>query len=218
VTTGFVEVANTMPQPEDNSAQLQSLLDLAARGKDDAYGELIANASDRLLRLTRKMLWNYPHLRRWEQTDDVFQTAVIRLHRSLSEVRPDSVRGFFGLATTQIRRTLIDLARHHFGPEGQGAKHHTDGGGIAADDPGGVLSNETDESNRPETLERWAAFHEAVERLPNDLREVFQLVWYGGLEQKDVAKLVGVSISTVQRRLYDARRTLSTALYGERPT
>lgn len=94
-----------------NTTQLQALLDKAGEGDQTAYDELIVQASDRLLKLTRKMLRSYPHLRRWEQTDDVFQNAVMRLHRSLSEVQPESVRQFFGLAATQIRRTLIDLAR-----------------------------------------------------------------------------------------------------------
>ena len=61
------------------------------RAMTGAYGELIAKATDRLLRLTRKMLRNYPHLRRWEQTDDVFQRAAMRLYRSLGEVQPTSL-------------------------------------------------------------------------------------------------------------------------------
>lgn len=99
-----------MDRPNGNSTQLQVLLDRAADGSGAAYDELIALASQRLLKLTRKMLRNYPQLRRWEQTDDVFQNAVLRLHRSLADVQPQSVRDFFGLAATQIRRTLIDLA------------------------------------------------------------------------------------------------------------
>ena len=206
-----------MSQPEGNTTQLQALLDLAAEGHDDAYGELIAKASDRLLKLTRKMLRNYPHLRRWEQTDDVFQSAVMRLHRSLGEVKPESVRQFFGLAVTQIRRTLIDLARHYFGPEGQAAKHHTDGGGTASNENGGVLENQQAETARPESLEAWADFHEAVEQIHADEREVFQLVWYGGMEQKDVASLLGVSVPTIKRRWHRARLSVFNALDGKQP-
>ncbi len=205
-----------MSQPEGNTTQLQALLDLAAEGQDDAYGELIALASDRLLKLTRKMLRNYPHLRRWEQTDDVFQNAAMRLHRSLSEVRPDSVRNFFGLAVTQIRRTLIDLARHHFGPEGQAAKHHSDGDG-KFDDSGGILQNQADSTVRPESLESWASFHEAVEQIPDDEREVFQLVWYGGMAQKEVASLLGVSVPTVKRRWHRAQLLVHETMQGEAP-
>ena len=134
---------------QGNSIQLQPLLDLAAEGSDEAYGELISQASERLLKLTRRMLRDFPKLKRWEQTDDVFQTAALRLYRSLAEVQPDSVREFFGLGTTQIRRTLIDLARQHFGPEGHGAKHHTDGHDKAADDD--LLKQQLGHNLKPES-------------------------------------------------------------------
>lgn len=195
-----------MPESEGSTTQLQALLDLAAKGNDDAYGELIAKASDRLLKLTRKMLRNFPHQNRWEQTDDVFQTDVLRLHQSLSEVRPNSVREFFGLATTQIRRTLIDLARHYFGPEGLGAKHETDVDvKESAGDGGGKIQHEPVTTDQPETLELWTRFHESVEALPDDEREVLSLVWYSGTTQKEAAELLQISDRTVIRRLNRAR-------------
>ena len=113
-----------MTSSHHESGELQTLLDRGVRGEEGVYDELMARASKRLLALTRKMLKNYPHVHRWEQTDDVFQTAAMRMHRSLSEVKPESVRQFFGLAAPQIRRTLIDLIRHHFGPEGATAQDH----------------------------------------------------------------------------------------------
>jgi RNA polymerase sigma factor (sigma-70 family) len=205
-----------MVQSEGNTAQLQRLLDRAAEGSDDAHEELITKASQRLLKLTRKMLRGYPHLRRWEQTDDVFQTAVMRLHRSLADVKPDSVRHFFALAATQIRRTLIDLARHHFGPQGQAAKHQSNAG-EAVSDGGGELQNKPDAGNPPETLESWAQFHEAVEQLPDDEREVFELVWYGGMAQKDIAALLDISEPTVKRRWRAARLQLHKTFGGINP-
>ena len=124
---GVLEQANSMYQGGDTT-QFQRLLDGWAAGDDAARTELLERAAQRLLELTRRMFRNYPQLRRWEETDDVFQNAILRLYRSLGDVRPDSVRGFFALAATQIRRTLIDLARHHFGPEGSAARHHSDVG------------------------------------------------------------------------------------------
>jgi RNA polymerase sigma-70 factor (ECF subfamily) len=199
-----------------NTTQLQHLLDQAAKGNDDAYAELISQASVRLQKLTAKMLRKYPHLRRWEQTDDVFQNAVIRLHRSLGEVKPDSVRHFLALAATQIRRTLVDLARHHFGPQGQAAKHHTDAGGLNSDG-GNLMQNKADTDHRPETLQLWADFHEAVGNLSAEQREVFELVWYGELGRADIAELLGVSEPTVKRRLRAARVHLFKALDGNFP-
>ncbi|MCB9925620.1 MAG: sigma-70 family RNA polymerase sigma factor [Planctomycetaceae bacterium] len=200
---------------QGNTTQLQALLDLASEGDDEAYGQLVSQASERLLKLTRKMIQGFPRLRRWEATDDVFQTAAMRLYRSLSEVKPESVRDFFGLAATQIRRTLIDLARHHYGPEGHGAKHHTDGDGQAADD--GVLKQQSGQNLKPESLDAWVRFHEAVEQLPKHEQEVFQLLWYAGLQQSEAATLLGVSVPTVQRRWYQAQHYLRRAADGNSP-
>jgi len=83
------------------------------------------------------MFHGFPQLRRWEQTDDVFQNSMVKLHRALSEVRVESVRHFFNLAAVQVRRELLDLAKHHFGPHGGAANHHTDS--QPADDVGGSL-------------------------------------------------------------------------------
>jgi len=59
------------------------------------------------------MLGRFPTVRGWADTGDVLQSAVMRLLRALKEVRPGSVRDFFGLAAEQMRRELLDLARHH---------------------------------------------------------------------------------------------------------
>lgn len=205
-----------MPPTSGNTTQLQDLLDQAAKGNASAYDELVGKAAYRLTKLTRKMLRNYPHLRRWEQTDDVFQNAVMRLHRSLSEVKPETVRQFFGLATTQIRRTLIDLARHHFGPEGMGAKHQSDGGRSASE-----IERHTqqapDRADEPGSLEAWASFHETIETLPAEEREAFQLVWYAGVTQREVADLLKVSERTIIRRVNHARLLISRAMQGQSP-
>ena len=47
------------------------------------------------------------------------------------------------LAAVQVRRELLDLAKHHFGPEGGGANHHTDG--QPADDEGGAMHESAEE-------------------------------------------------------------------------
>ena len=99
-------------QAEASDTQLQNLIALAASGEKSAREALLDHACDRLLRLTRKMFHGYPRLRRWEQTDDVFQNSLIRLHRALCDVKVESVRHFFNLAAVQVRRELLDLAKH----------------------------------------------------------------------------------------------------------
>ncbi len=152
------------------------------------------------------MLKTNQRVRRWAETDDVLQNSLIRLHRSLDEVRPESARQFYGLATTQIRRELIDLARKYHGAEGVGANHHTDGG-ISADNK----SNNAE----PNNIEAWAKFHEIVEALPEPERDVVNLLWYEEMTQPEAAEVLGVSLATLKRRWQSARIRLSDTLDGD---
>ncbi len=195
------------------TTEVSELLDRLGDGDGTARDRLIALAQGRFVALARAMLRRYPQVRRWEQTDDLLQAALMRLHRSLAQVRLEGVKHFDNLAAAQIRRELIDLARHYHGPEGLGANHHTDGA-----EPDGRLARIADPSGRPETLQEWAAFHEAVDRLPEEERQIIGLLWYGGLSHAQAAEALGVSTKTVQRRWTSARLMIRDALGGESPT
>jgi RNA polymerase sigma-70 factor (ECF subfamily) len=205
-------------QPQSEAASTAYLLSQAARGDVQAHDDLLRHVGGRLLQLTRRMLRGYPHLQRWEQTDDVYQTAVLRLHQALADVTPESAQHFWHLAALQIRRTLIDLVRTHFGPQGQAANHHSDGALARGDAEAEIVRNATPAGAEPFTLEEWSAFHEAVDRLSEAERSVFQLVWYAGLTQQQAAQTLGVSLPTVQRRWYAAQVNLYQTLRDERPS
>jgi RNA polymerase sigma-70 factor (ECF subfamily) len=204
-----------MDEASGHTARLQHWLDRMRDGDDQARNDLFAHAAERLRRLTSRMLRRFPALRRWEQTDDVLQNATLRLHRALAEMRPDSARHFYNLAAVQIRRELVDLARHHFGPQGQAAHHHTEAGLAPAEE--GTLEQEPGDTEEPDTLEGWTRFHEAVETLPEEEREVFNLLWYEGLDQPGAAEVLGVGLRTVKRRWQKARLLLYETLHGEAP-
>lgn len=196
--------------------QLQRDIDRALAGDEHARSALIDHACDRLVKLTRKLFHRHPDLRRWEQTDDVAQTAMLRLHRALSDVKPESVRHFFNLAAVMIRRTLLDLAKHHLGPHGQGANHHTDG--LPPDEPGGAVHRAADPASEPTDLEGWTEFHAQVGKLPEEEQEVVNLLFYEALTQEEAAKVLGVSLRTLKRRWQSARCRLHDALNPEGPT
>lgn len=194
--------------------ELQDSLDAANAGDDAAFERLIRRFESRFRTLASQMMRRYPRLRRWEETDDIFQAMSIRLHRSLTDAKPNSIRQFVGLSATQTRRTLIDLSRHYYGALGHGKKHQTEGGGRAADDPGGAVDRDSHQSNEPISMEQWSDFHEAVEQLPVEAREAFELIWYTGLQQEEASRLLGVSRRTIIRRLNEARMLLGEMLNG----
>src|SRR5438105_2429510 len=115
-----------MAEPSGPSTvKIQGCLQRLQAGDETARPQLLQVAYVRLERLARKMLRDYPRLKRWEDTGDVLQNAALRLHRALNEVKPASVVDFLRLAALNIRRELLDLTKHYFGPEGQGAHHAT---------------------------------------------------------------------------------------------
>ena len=179
--------------------RLRQLLRLGGDGDPNALDELLRHCRGRLEALTRRMLRGYPRVRRWTDTDDVVQNALLRLVRAMAEVKPSSPRAFFGLASLQIRRELIDLARHHAGPQAHAANHATGGG---SDNIG--LADTADLTHEPCDLAQWRETHEQIDGLPEPLREVVELLFYQGLSQADAADMLGVSTRTVQRRWHDA--------------
>jgi RNA polymerase sigma-70 factor (ECF subfamily) len=194
------------------SAILQQLLPRAAAGDEAAVDALLRHCGDRLTTLTRRMLGDFQRLRRWVETDDVLQNALLRLLAALRSVRPETPRAFFALASLQLRRELIDLARHFYGPEGIGANHDSPApagsGGPGRHDPADVRQE-------PASLARWAELHELMDGLPPEEREVIGLLFYQGLSQAEAAEVLNVSLRTVQRRWHDALCRLHRAWNGE---
>jgi RNA polymerase sigma-70 factor (ECF subfamily) len=155
------------------------------------------------------MIRDYPGVARWEQADDVLQNAAIRLCRALKDAPPQSPQGFFNLAAVAMRRELIDLARRHYGPLGMGT-HHESVGGRGGSSPG--FDAEATEGDDPRRLADWTDFHEQVDALPPDQREVVALVWYQGLSQAEAALVLGVTERVVRWRWRAARLALHRAL------
>jgi RNA polymerase sigma-70 factor (ECF subfamily) len=191
------------------TTEANELLDRHRAGDPGARDHLIALAQRRFVSLARLMLRRYQHVKRWEQTDDLLQDALLRLDRALANVQPVSLKHLDNLAAAQIRRGLIDLARHYHGPEGLAKHHHTDRA-----NPEGRLAQLPSADAPPETLEEWTAFHEAVETLPENEKTVVDLIWYRGLTHEEAAELLGTSTKTIQRRWASARLTLSDALHS----
>jgi RNA polymerase sigma-70 factor (ECF subfamily) len=199
------------------TAQLQHHLERLQRGDAAAREALLQCACDRLRRLTKKMLKDFPSVRRWEETADVQQDAAVRLWRALETSRPTSVRHFFRLAALQIRRELLDLARRHTGPEGTGAHHASVPAGEAESGREAPGYDKADSAAGPDQLALWSEFHAQVEQLPEEEKEVFDLLWYQGLPQAEAAAVLGISERTLKRRWQAARLRLHEAMHGEAP-
>lgn len=184
-----------MADPAAKTTVLVELLERMQGGDRAACNELIRAFQSRLEHLARKMLHRYPSVGRWVEFEDVLQGSLMRLLRALESVQPTSTRAFFGLAAEQMRRELLDLGRHFYGPQGVGANLASVQDDAGASRPRFEPPDRGDDGD----LDRWCQFHQEVEKLPGKEREVVDLIYYHGWTQAQVAELFHVNVRTVRR-------------------
>jgi RNA polymerase sigma-70 factor (ECF subfamily) len=195
---------------------LELCLQRLQAGDESGRDDLLNCASSRIIGLARLMLHDHARLHRWEDTGDIGQEASLRLIQALRQVTPVSLLHFYRLAALEIRRVLIDLLRHHFGPHGAAAHHKSN----AAADPSTRTPLDVELSPStwdPGKLALWTEFHKAVETLPDEQRAVFDLLWYQGLSRAQAAELLKVTVPTVRRRWIAACASLRKVLGDELP-
>ena len=190
---------------EPTTAVIQRYLD-ALPGDGDAepaVRALLERSVRRLRLLCASLLYrSYPRLTRPPvnvETDELLGGVVAALLTALRATRPPTVRQFFGLACQHMRWQLNDLARRL---DERPAAAALPEAGVAAP-PESTGSGLTPDSRR---------MLAAIAGLPEDEREVFDLIRIQGLTRAEAAGVVGASEKTVQRRLNRARLLLAERL------
>ena len=132
---------------------------------------------------------SYPRLTRPPlnlQADELLGAIAERLLKALSEVHPRNARQFFALANQHMRWELNDLARR------------LDDQPAAAELNEGLVPSPPSSASglSPDGLRMLRA----IDELPEDEREVFDLVRIQGMTQTEAAHVLGVSEESVKRR------------------
>jgi RNA polymerase sigma-70 factor (ECF subfamily) len=137
------------------------------------------------------------------QADELLGAVAERLLKALREARPRTVCQLFALANQHMRWELNDLARR-LDEQPAAAELRVE----LAPSPASSVSGLTPDGLR---------MLRAIDELPEDQREVFDLVRIQGLTQVEAAELLGVSTVTVKRRLSRGLRHLAEHLADLRP-
>ncbi|MFO0823231.1 MAG: sigma-70 family RNA polymerase sigma factor [Gemmataceae bacterium] len=176
-----------------NTLGLHSWVAELQAGRPGAAEPEFLRILSRVERMTRTTFRRFSRVGRFVEPEDVVQNTMLRLFAALRQIRPASMRDFYALVNELIRREFLDLTRRYFGPQGSGrriaAQPLTDADGDQL--PPGV--------SPVADLDQFTAFHEALEQLPVEEREVIGLGYYHGWPQAQIAELFGVSTRTVQR-------------------
>ncbi len=176
-----------------NTAGLHNWVAELQAGRPGAAEPEFLRILSRVERMTRTTFRRFSRVGRFVEPEDVVQNTVLRLFAALRQIRPATMCDFYALVNALIRRELIDLTRKYFGPQGSGTR-------VAAKP---LAEGETDQlppGVPPEAdIDQLTAFHETLEKLPVEEREVIGLAYYHGWPQAQIAELFGVSTRTVQR-------------------
>jgi RNA polymerase sigma-70 factor (ECF subfamily) len=180
--------------PEENTtAIVQRYLD-ALGGEVPAepiIRSLLDRAVCRLHQLCSSLLHReFPRLTRPPlnlQTDELLGAVVERLLKALQVARPTTVRQFFALAGQHLRWELNGIAR----------RLDTQPTAVGLGD--GVVPAPTGSDSGLSPTARLIL--ETIGTLPDDEREVFDLVHVQGLTEPEAAAVLGVAARTVKRRL-----------------
>ena len=189
---------------EQTTAAVQRYLDeLAGESPPEpVVRALLDRAVRRLHQLCATLLYrSYPRLTRPPvnlQADEMLGAVVERLLKALREARPASARQFFALACQHMRWELNDMARRL--DEQPLAEELEDEEVPAPASSGSSLSPDA------------RRMLEAIERLPQGEREAFELVRIQGISQAEAARVLEVSVATVNRRLNRGLQSLAAEL------
>jgi RNA polymerase sigma-70 factor (ECF subfamily) len=174
------------------------LIDAILAGEPGAFEVLLARFQDRVLRLIGRFT------RDPGEVEDIGQEVFVKVFRKLHTFQRDA--GLY----TWIYRVAVNTAHDHLGRRGRRRlrllEDHGDVGKARLTDPAGspgerLLDTELRDVTR-----------QLVDELPVNYRTVLILREYEGLAYTEMAEVLGISIGTVESRLFRARQRVRKAL------
>ena len=188
------------------------LVERAQKDDDAAFAELVRRHERRVYNICYRMLGNE------DDASEALQDAFLRAYHFLKKFKGKSsfYTWLYRIATnvclTRLRKRKTALA---------GAFEETDGTGevrrrktilVSSD----VIGDIPDASQSPERLVRQKelreALNQAVDELPADFRSVVVLRDFEGLSNREVSKVLNLSVPAVKSRLHRGRLFLRNRL------
>ncbi len=195
------------PEGTDSAGRSDEELLLAYREGNDrqAFAELVS-------RYEREL---YSYLRRYlgdaSMAEDAFQTTFLQVHLKCDQF--EEGRKFrpwlYTIATNQAIDAQRRNRRHRNVSLDRNLRHE------GTDDVGSLMdlleSKEPTPDNRVDSTQQQQWIRQAVEQLPDALREAVNLVYYQGMKYREAADILDIPVGTVKSRLHSAILKLNEA-------
>lgn len=179
-----------------------ALVQRTLAGDSRAYELLVVKYQRRIQRLVGRMV------RDTDLVEDISQETFIRAYRALGQFRGDAqfYTWLYRIAVNTAKKALVDLRRDPLVTES--ARRSADD-----EDETSAVENELTSAETPETVlaakEIAAAVNQAMEALPEELRQAVSLREIEGLSYEEISEMMNCPIGTVRSRIFRAREAIS---------
>lgn len=185
----------------DREIDLQ-LVERVREGDKHAYGLLVEKYRRKLLRLLSRMV------RDQDEIEDIAQETFIKAYRALPQFRGDAA--FY----TWLYRIAVNTAKNYLTAKGRGMQTMSDQALNDEDEPDERLMAQDISTPESELLSKQVAYavNEAVEALPEELRQAITLREIEGMSYEEIAEAMACPIGTVRSRIFRAREAIAAKL------
>jgi RNA polymerase sigma-70 factor (ECF subfamily) len=185
----------------DREIDLQ-LVERVREGDKRAYGLLVEKYRRKLMRLLSRMV------RDPDEIEDIAQETFIKAYRALPQFRGDAA--FY----TWLYRIAVNTAKNYLAAKGRGMQTLSDQALNDEDEPDERLVVQDISTPESELLTKQVAYavNEAVEALPEELRQAITLREIEGMSYEEIAEAMDCPIGTVRSRIFRAREAIAAKL------
>lgn len=185
-------VSSDSPEPEET---LAGLLDLAARGDEEAFGRLYDHTSRRVYGLVLRVV------RDKSIAEEVSQETYLEIWRTSSRYQPE-LGGCMSWMLMLAHRRAVDRVRAVESAQRRDEKYQRTTGQI-------------DHDSTQETVHTGLEarrVHHALTDLTNTQRQAVELAFFGGYTHNEVAVMLDIPLGTAKTRIRDALIRLRDAM------
>jgi RNA polymerase sigma-70 factor, ECF subfamily len=205
-----------MAMPTRDNPDDTSLLRLACRGDQAAWGTLLARSRDRLKRMVALRLDR--RLQGRVDASDIIQEAHLEATARLKEYARDPAMPFFVWLRFLAGQQLLTVHRRHLGAQARdaGREISIDHGGLpeatSASLAARLLGRHTRASEALARAERKLRLEEALNRMDPLDREVLALRHFEQLTNAETAAVLGIQESAASKRYLRALKRIKAIL------
>ncbi len=182
----------------------EALMARVARGRQDAFEVLLSRYEDAVITFCYAFLGNR------DSAEDLAQETFLRVYRSAGRYRP------LAKFTTWLYRIAANLCINELNKRKLRRAVSLDE--PAGSDPDGtriverIASDQAAPLSEAEKREAHRLVEKAISHLPEDQRSTLVLVEYHHLSYREIAEILGVTVSAIKMRVKRARESLRDML------